>query len=87
MNFQYQELLKVAETKNMIVQGVSRVVSNGEILNGFEYESLLTSIRRKNFDVLLIYSPLRISTNPNVYDEFKIYCHLYNVSIISLEDI
>ena len=79
LTFQKEQLEKIAEACNMEVVGTTQVISDGKWLKEFE-------IRRKKFDILLINSPYRISIYPDVYEEFKMICRLYNVKVLTYMD-
>ena len=74
------------EIKSVDLVGTTQVISDGKWLKGFEIKSLHVQIRRKKFDILLINSPYRISIYPDVYEEFKMICRLYNVKVLTYMD-
>ena len=63
-----------------------KIISDGKFMDNFSYRSMITCIRRNRVDAILMYSPLRISIYPDLYEEFKLFCKLNKVSVICLCD-
>lgn len=84
--FQNDQLEEIAEKCNMEVIGHTHVISDGKFLNSYEMKTLITEIKQRNFDVLLINSPMRISIYPDIFEEFELLCRLYNVRVLSYID-
>ena len=84
--FQNDQLEEIAEKCNMEVIGHTHVISDGKYLNSYEMKTLITEIKQRNFDVLLINSPMRISIYPDIFEEFELLCRLYNVRVLSYID-
>lgn len=87
LDYQYEKLSKFARKNEMHVIEITKIISNGKYMDTFPYHSMIASIRRKKIDAILIYSLLKISIFTDLYKEFKLYCQLNHVSIISLNDI
>lgn len=84
--FQNDQLEEIAEKCNMDVIGYTHVISDGKYLNSYEMKALITEIKQRTFDVLLINSPMRISIYPDIFEEFELLCRLYNVRVLSYID-
>lgn len=84
--FQNDQLEEIAEKCNMEVIGHTHVISDGKYLNSYEMKTLITEIKQRTFDVLLINSPMRISIYPDIFEEFELLCRLYNVRVLSYID-
>ena len=84
--FQNDQLEEIAEKCNMEVIGHTHVISDGKYLNSYEMKTLIIEIKQRNFDVLLINSPMRISIYPDIFEEFELLCRLYNVRVLSYID-
>lgn len=86
MNYQVEKLKALSDQNNYEIVGITKKASIGKWLNSFEMNSLLTIIWRKDIDCILIYSPSRISIYLDIFDEFEMFCHAHDVSVISLKD-
>lgn len=84
--FQNDQLEEIAEKCNLEVIGHTHVISDGKYLNSFEMKTLISEIKQRSFDVLLINSPMRISIYPDIFEEFELLCRLYNVRVLSYID-
>ena len=86
LNYQYDELSKFAKQQDMQIVGATKIISDGKFMDNISYRSMITCIRRNRVDAILMYSPLRISIYPDLYEEFKLFCKLNKVSVICLCD-
>lgn len=86
MDYQAETLKSFAYQNNYEIVGITKEISAGKWLSSFEMNRLFTIIRRKNVDCVLIYSPSRLSIYPDIFDEFEMFCHAHDVSVISLKD-
>ena len=48
---------------------------------------VLVHVRRKDFDVLLIYDWTRLAIHRDLYMEVKLFCDQHHVTILTMQDI
>lgn len=76
-----------AEQMNFDVCGFTHEVTKGAILNTKGLRDVLVHVRRKDFDVLLIYDWTRLSIHRDLYMEVKLFCDQHHVTILTMQDI
>lgn len=81
LEYQKSSLIEYAIQNNMKIVGITKLISNGKHLKQFEVHSMLTTIRRQEIDIVLVYSSTRISIYPDVYDEFVLFCEMHKVKV------
>ena len=87
LSYQKEELIRFAIQNNLKIIGITKLISDGKSLNQFGVKSMLSSIRRHEMDIVLLYSPSRLSIYPDVFEEFVLFCKMHNVKIFCLSDI
>lgn len=87
LNYQKNVLLEVVKHFDLQVVGVSKEISNGINPNSRELNAIKTSTRRNELDAIIVYDKTRILIYEDMYMEFKMFCEMFNTTIISLQDI
>lgn len=84
LNYQEKELKNVADDLSMHIVGITKEISNGKYLSSFEIGQMMTAIKRGKVDAVLIYSNKRITVYDDLFEEFLMFCQMYNVDVYSL---
>lgn len=85
--YQRDLLCSLAEHMNLEVCGFVYETTKGSTLNTKGIRDILVHVRRKDFDVLLIYDWTRLTIYQDLFMEVKMFCDQYHVSIFTIQDI
>lgn len=83
LHYQENILIDYALDQEMEIAYVASTISYSLFESGQLYKELLSLIEREIIDVLLIWSPLRITTITDCYEEFEMYCNMHDVKIVN----
>ena len=83
LHYQENVLIDYALDQGMEIAYVASTISYSLFESGQMYKELISLIEREIIDVLLIWSPLRITTITDRYEEFEMYCSMHNVKIMT----
>lgn len=84
--YQKEVLTDLITHSNLELVGVHEEISKGSCPYSSALRTLKTHIRRKDFDVLLVYDWTRISIYEDLYTEFKMLCDMNHVLVFSLHE-
>lgn len=87
LNYQKKKLLHLVNHSNLRVIGVTNEISKGTNPHSREISIMKTHAKRKEIDVILVYDPTRILIYDDMFAEFKMYCEMNDVVVISLQEI
>ncbi|BBK22850.1 hypothetical protein Aargi30884_17530 [Amedibacterium intestinale] len=87
LNYQKKKLLHLVNHSNLRVIGISSEVSKGTNPHSREISTMKTYAKRKEIDAILVYDPTRILVYDDMFAEFKMYCEMNDVVVISLQEI
>lgn len=87
LNYQKEMLLKLAHCSNLNVKAISSEISKGTNPKSRELSIIKTHARRQEIDAILVYDKTRILIYEDMYMEFKMFCEMFDVNIISLQDV
>lgn len=87
LDYQKDTLLRSLKHSDFNVVGISKEVSKGINPNSRELNAIKTSARRNEIDAIIVYDKTRILIYEDMYMEFKMFCEMFNTTIISLQDI
>lgn len=87
LNYQKETLLKLVNHSSLKVIGISSEISKGINPNSRELNAIKTGARRKEIDAVLVYDKTRILIYEDMYMEFKMFCEMFNTTIMCLQDI
>lgn len=85
--YQKDLLCNLAEHMNLEFYGFIHEITKGNTLNTKGIRDILVHVRRKDFDVLLIYDWTRLVIYRDLFMEFKMFCDQHHVSILTIQDI
>lgn len=85
--YQKDLLCSLAEHMNLEVCGFVHEITKGSTLNTKGIRDILVHVRRKDFDVLLIYDWTRLVIYQDLFMELKMFCDQHHVSILTIQDI
>lgn len=83
LDYQIHKLVKFAQEQDLEIEYVSHSVGMNLLDEGYFFDELMSLIRKEVFDVLVIWSPLRITTSLDLYEEFEMFCMKHNVRILT----
>lgn len=87
LNYQEEELKNSACDLSMHVVGVTKDISNGKGLSSYGINQMMTAIKCRKVDAVLVYSYKRISIYDDLLEEFFMFCQMYNVDVWTLNEL
>lgn len=87
LNYQEKKARLFCESENMEVVGVTKEVGGGKSATEYYMSAIATEVRRNKIDCIVVYDKARLLIFEDIYMEFKIFCEMQGVDIISLEDL
>ena len=87
LEYQKDLLVELSSLLNIEVVAIAREISNGKHFYSQSMQQLLLYIRRKEIDVVLINDETRISIFKDLYEEFFMFCQMYEVEILTVSDL
>lgn len=85
--YQKDLLCSLAEHMDLEIYGFVHEITKGSTLNTKGIRDILVNVRRKVFDVLLIYDWTRLVIYQDLFMEVKMFCDQHYVSIFTIQDI
>ncbi len=87
LNYQEEILSEVADDNSIRISGVIKEIGTGRNFHSFEMQHLITQIKRKEIDLILVSSKKRIAVFDDLYEEFEMLCRQHQVCIIAIDEI
>ena len=86
LNFQEKKARKFCENRGIEVFAVSKEVGGGRSATEYYLSTISIEVRRGKIDCIVVYDASRLLIFDDIYIEFKIFCDMHGVKIITLEN-
>ena len=86
LRYQEERLKAYCDGENYKIVGVSKEVSLGKYPTEYYLSVIITMVRRKGIDFVVIYDWTRLLIFKDLYMEFKLFCEMHGVEIIEIQE-
>ncbi len=86
LDYQMNELIEFAQLQNLDIEKVSYSIGVNLFDEEHLFEEIMTYIKNELINVFVIWSPLRITDELDLYEEFEMYCMKHHVKILTYKN-
>ena len=86
LDFQEKKAKQYCESKGIEVFAVSKEVGGGRSATEYYLSTISIEVRRGKINCIVVYDASRLLIFDDIYIEFKIFCDMYGVEIITIEN-
>lgn len=84
LDYQEEILTKYAQSLNLKVIGVSKLIYKEIDYNNYQIGEMINHILHKKIQIILLYDKSCMTSNEEEFIEFEMLCQSHNVKIIAL---